>query len=130
MYAWTDKAFSKIVGDWGEVLFIDVAHDESMSVDRVCVRTKKLIPPLERVQVKVKGDVYEVLCKELMPWSPLVQVAEDGMGGNLQDDCCKIIEELPLPDKLSDVGLGGWVMVSRLGWVIKRLGNRWRMASP
>ncbi|KAI3827005.1 hypothetical protein L1987_01066 [Smallanthus sonchifolius] len=55
LFAWTEKAFLKIVGEWGEVLFVDDVKDEAMSIGQVCVRTKVGLHQLEKRKVMVKG---------------------------------------------------------------------------
>nr|GEZ29841.1 RNA-directed DNA polymerase, eukaryota [Tanacetum cinerariifolium] len=71
--AWTPNAFKKIAESWGTPLFVDEDPNETVSIGRVCIKTKIHGHINENCKVIIFGKPYNASVREFAGWAPDIQ---------------------------------------------------------
>ena len=97
--AWTPKAFNKIASNQGVPLFVDEDPSETVSIGRVCIKTKIHSLVNDNCKVVILGKPYNVSVKEFAGWAPDIKDREALSSNNSEMDNTDKHE-----DDLSDKG--------------------------
>ncbi|KAI3744493.1 hypothetical protein L1987_57575 [Smallanthus sonchifolius] len=102
---------------WGDIIFLDDDQEESMTIEKVCIRTKSFKEVMEVCKVMIKKVPYKVDINELSPGSPSIcgvdKSEEEDVGVNLNLD----VDLASLPSSKGDDLEGGWIRT--LGYDLK-----------
>ncbi|GJT37543.1 nucleotide-binding alpha-beta plait domain-containing protein [Tanacetum coccineum] len=71
--AWGSNAFKKVASMFGKFKFFDSDVEDSMSLGRVCIATKKDSFIAEIVKVVIHGVTFDVHVKEIGTWSTRIK---------------------------------------------------------
>nr|GEU53261.1 RNA-directed DNA polymerase, eukaryota [Tanacetum cinerariifolium] len=84
--AWTPKAFKKIASSWGILLFVDEDPSETVSIGRVCIKTKIHGQVNENCKVVIIDKSHNVSVKEFARWAPDIKAMEPISSSNSEMD--------------------------------------------
>ncbi|GJY77774.1 RNA-directed DNA polymerase, eukaryota [Tanacetum coccineum] len=97
--AWSPKAFKKIASIWGTPLFVDEDPNETVSIGRICIKTKIHDHINEKCKVIVLGNSHSVSVKEFADWNPDIKDMDMLSSNNSEKD-----HSVKHEDDLSDNG--------------------------
>ena len=95
--AWCPKAFKKIAGIWGTPLFVDVDPNETVSLGRICIKTKIHGHIDDLCKVVILGKTHKVFVKEFADWNPDINDL-DTLSSNTSDQEQSIKQDEELSD--------------------------------
>ncbi|GJY68395.1 RNA-directed DNA polymerase, eukaryota [Tanacetum coccineum] len=71
--AWSPKAFKKVANIWGSPLLVDEDPNETVSIGKVCIKTKILGHIKDTCKVTVLGKSFNVSVNEFADWNPEIK---------------------------------------------------------
>ncbi|GJZ49719.1 RNA-directed DNA polymerase, eukaryota [Tanacetum coccineum] len=84
--AWSPKAFKKIASICGTPFFVDEDPNETVSIGRICIKTKIHDHINEKCKVIVLGNSHSVSVKEFADWNPDIKDMDMLSSNNSEKD--------------------------------------------